>query len=195
MTNEEKNKHLDELLDSALLSYSAAEPRPGMETRILASLREAESKEVSRLWNLKWIWAGAALAAAVLLLVFARVSHHPAAIPGNAVAHRQSFTPSQRPAQQKLSAPENVVRHRPPKHAPIQIENAELPLSHRPAVFPSPSPLSEQEKLLLSYYARTPREELIAQSHADEPPVIDDDESHIAVPDLILVPQKSSNTR
>jgi hypothetical protein len=31
-------------------------------------------------------------------------------------------------------------------------------------------PLSDQEKLALRYLARTPREELVAQSHADPSP-------------------------
>jgi hypothetical protein len=35
----------------------------------------------------------------------------------------------------------------------------------------------------------------VAQSHPDEPPVSGEDESGIAIPDLVHVPQKSSNTR
>jgi hypothetical protein len=55
-------------------------------------------------------------------------------------------------------------------------------------------PLSEQERLLLSYYSVTPREEVIAQSHPDEPVVGDQDQTQ-AVPDLMHIPQKVSNTR
>src|SRR5258708_12720478 len=36
-------------------------------------------------------------------------------------------------------------------------------------VFPSPTPLTEQEKLLLQYLRATPREEVVAQSHPDNP--------------------------
>jgi hypothetical protein len=195
MTEHEENKHLDELLDSALSAYSAAEPEPGLETRILSQLREAEIKEAPQLWNFKWVSAGAAVIAAVLLLVLSRVSHHPAAIPDNTVAHTERPASSQTAVKQKLPGTKNGRHYRPQKHAPVHVENAALPLNQRPSVFPSPSPLSEQERLLLSYYARTPREELVAQSNPEEPPVIGDDESNIAIPNLISVPQKSSNTR
>jgi hypothetical protein len=49
--------------------------------------------------------------------------------------------------------------------------------------------------MLLQYYSRTPREEVIAQSHPDEPPVIDDQDQTEAIPDLMHIPQKLSNTR
>ncbi len=216
MTEHETNGHLDKLLDSALSAYSAVEPGPGLETRILANLREAESREASRPWRFKWMWAGAAVAAvaaAILLLVLPRMSHRPYTSPRNNLAHTQP------PAPQPVASPDNTLAHtqppappsitlqqRPPangsrphharqRSAVIPVENAVLPVNQRPAVFPSPSPLTEQEKLLLSYYARTPREELVAQSHPDALPGIDDDESQIAVPDLVSVPQKSSNTR
>jgi hypothetical protein len=35
-------------------------------------------------------------------------------------------------------------------------------------VFPSRAPLTKQERMLLSYLAGTPKEELIAQSHPDD---------------------------
>jgi hypothetical protein len=38
----------------------------------------------------------------------------------------------------------------------------------RQEIFPAPSPLSEQEKLLLRYLAGTPHEEVAAQSHGDD---------------------------
>jgi uncharacterized membrane protein YdfJ with MMPL/SSD domain len=214
MTEHEQNRHLDKLLDSALSAYSAVEPGPGLETRILANLREAESRKASRPWRFKWMWAGAAVAAvaaAILMLVLPRVSHRPYTAPQSNIAHTQA--PAQpvaspdnslahtQPApplitvQQRPSADGSSLRHGRQRSAAIPVENAALPINQRPAVFPSPSPLTEQEKLLLSYYARTPREELVAQSHPDEPPAIGDDESRIAVPDLISVPQKSSNTR
>jgi hypothetical protein len=194
MTEHETNRHLDELLDSALSAYSAVEPGPGLETRILANLREAESRKATRAWSFQWMWTGAAVLAAVLVLVVARISHKPVASSGNTIAHTQPAS-AETPARQKLPGSEKGARHRPQRHAAGQVENAALPLNQRPSVFPSPSPLSEQEKLLLSYYARTPREELVAQSHPDEPPAISDSDGDIALPDLVSVPQRSSNTR
>jgi hypothetical protein len=195
MSEHEKDRHLDELLDSVLSAYSAAEPGPGLESRILANLREAESRKTSRLPSLKWMWTAAAVAAAVLLLVLARVSHHPASIPGDTAAHTQPPAPMQPPVRQRLRVSKNGAVHRPQRQAAIRVEDASLPVNQRPSVFPSPAPLSEQERLLLSYYARTPREELVAQSHPEEPPATDDSDEDIRIPDLVSVPQKSSNTR
>jgi hypothetical protein len=42
MADQEKDKQMqiDDTLDSLLANYSSAEPRPGLETRILANMRE-----------------------------------------------------------------------------------------------------------------------------------------------------------
>lgn len=194
---EHQDKHLDELLDSMLSTYSAAEPRPDLETMVLAKLRDAENREESRSWNSRWLWAGAAVMAAAVLLIFLSTARHSRmAVPENVAVQKQPPAQSQPQEQQALPAGAgNMVHHQRQKHAPVRVENAGLALSQRPSVFPTPTPLSDQERLLLSYYARTPREELIAQSHPDEPPVIGDDENNVVLPDLVSVPQKSSNTR
>ena len=49
MIDPEKDKQMqiDDMLDSLLANYSSAEPRPGLETRILANLRgEAEKNRL-----------------------------------------------------------------------------------------------------------------------------------------------------
>jgi hypothetical protein len=89
----------------------------------------------------------------------------------------------------------NAENHRPKPRAASPAQDAALALHRRPPVFPTPTPLSEQERLLLSYYTHTPREELIAQSHPEDSPIAGEDQSNIAVPEMIFVPQKSSNTR
>ena len=46
MADQEKDRQMrSKMLDSLLANYSSAEPRPGLETRILANLRDAEKKE------------------------------------------------------------------------------------------------------------------------------------------------------
>ena len=47
MADQEKDKQMqiDEMLDSLLANYSSAEPRPGLETRILANLREQQKRK------------------------------------------------------------------------------------------------------------------------------------------------------
>ena len=49
MADQEKNKRMqiDDMLNSLLANYSSAEPRPGLETRILANLQEAAGNEIA----------------------------------------------------------------------------------------------------------------------------------------------------
>jgi hypothetical protein len=197
MTDREKDKHLDELLDSALAHYSAAWPRPGLETRILAEMREAEATAAAAWHSWRWLWGGAIAAAAALLIVLLAGRHSQIPVQGNNVARGQQSPTQVTPHVQSTApvtpnaavSPQRKIRVQPPAEA------VAFTIRRRPPVFPTPTPLSEQEKLLLSYYAHTPREEVFAQSHADEPPIAADDQTKIAVPDLIYVPQKSSNTR
>lgn len=207
MTELDHNQDLDKLLDSALAEYSSVEPRPGLETRILANVRAA-SKTASLPWKWRWLWAGTAAALAILLMVLFAGRRSVAPAPGDNVVQKKLPAEQPNPGTGKSSprrtpevsgpAPsdqENRVAAQRKMRGRPHPETVALKLEPRRAVFPTPAPLSEQEKLLLSYYAQTPREELIAQSRPEEPPVTLDDRSNIAVPELILVPQKSSNTR
>jgi len=202
MADHEKEKQMGEMLDSLLANYSSAEPRPGLETRILASLRAAPGREALRTpWNLRWLWAGGVLAAVivVVLVLIGRGRHAPQ--PSNTVVQMQQPVSSQPEIQRVGPETANTIpaSHRqklaPSHHQDVNLKDVNLALSQRPSVFPTPTPLSEQERLLLSYYSGTPREEVIAQSHADEPVVIVEDQSSVVLPDLVSVPQKSSNTR
>jgi hypothetical protein len=94
-----------------------------------------------------------------------------------------------------IARQETARIHRSKTSTQAPPQNATLALSQRPAVFPTPTPLSEQEKLLLSYLAGTPREEVIAQSHPEEPPVVGDQDQTEAIPDLTPIPKKLGNTR
>ena len=196
MADQEKDRQTDEMLDSLLANYSSAEPRPGLETRILANLREAEQKTPQGWWNFKWIWAGAVAAAVVIAMVLVNVRHRVTP-PTNTVA--KTISPAPQPEIQPdtpIVRTETVrIHRRKPSAVPTSQHSATLALNQRPAVFPTPTPLSEQERLLLQYYTRTPREELIAQSHPDDPPVMGNQDQTEAIPDLIHIPQKLSNTR
>jgi hypothetical protein len=213
MADQEKDKRMqiDDMLDSLLANYSSAEPRPGLETRILANLRDAEEKEAAHgWWNFKWLWVGA-VAAAIIVAAVLIGGRHRVEPPTHVIVKTSPAVPqpvikepnAQQPAVQSRApvavGPERVIhRHKTLAHEPQQ--DATLALSQRPAVFPTPTPLSEQEKLLLSYLAGTPREEVIAESHPDEPPVVGDQDQTEAIPDLslmpqALIPQKFGNTR
>jgi len=181
MADQEKDKQMDNMLDSLLAGYSSAEPRPGLETRIMATLRDAESREASRgWWNLKWVWAGAALAAIIVAGVLIGGKRHAAPPPRTVVQKTQPAV--QQPVVQQPNTQQPTVQSRVPavvgseqiihRHknlTPRPQQNATLALSQRPAVFPTPAPLSEQERLMFTYLENTPREVVVAQiPHTDD---------------------------
>jgi hypothetical protein len=173
MADQEKDKQMqiDETLDSLLASYSSVEPRPGLETRILANLRDAESGEASRgWWGFKWLWAGAALAVAMVVAFLLIGGRHQVSPPANTVV--QTLRPAvqqpviQEPGVQgsvpaKVGASPAVHRHK--TLAPVPPQSAILAVSQRPANFPTPAPLSEQERLMFTYLENTPQEIVVAQ--------------------------------
>jgi hypothetical protein len=167
MTDQDKDKRLDDLLESLLSTYSVAEPRPGLETRILAQVRSAAGEKRSWFWKWSWLGAGAAAIAAILLVVyFSRptAQRHPAPLV-SVKPLPQSHPPKmvERPAL-TIKVPD---RGQQPRHVAPE-ETDTLAARDRPAVFPTPVALSDQEKLFLRYLAGTPRDEVIAQSHSDE---------------------------
>jgi hypothetical protein len=170
MADQDKEKQLDQLLDSVLSQYSAVEPRPGLETRIMARIVEPGSASSRRL-VLRWLWAGAAataLAAIIIFGFFARPAMRTQPSPNRA---RTLPTPSLSPAPIAKTSPERIQSGhiRPAQRTSAAVGKVSR-VNVRQLVFPTPVPLSEQEILLLRYLSRTPRQELLAQSHPDPPP-------------------------
>lgn len=145
---------LDRELDAALAKYAAVKPRPGLEERILANLLSQQSHAVDRAW---WKWG---LAGALAAVVF--------------VAAVLAWSPSKPSPPQIVQYPSKIEQSPNPPHLPVVSKDAHPALQHatRPTrtaggrrahpaavaeanpkldVFPSPRPLSEQEKILESY--------------------------------------------
>lgn len=197
MAEHNKDQKLDALLDSLLRNYSAAEPRPGMETRILAGLKEVSARR--RPWYLApgWIWASAAAAvtAVVAFVLLSRPASrpHPANVGAVQQVSQQANPPAPvtQPEANSGVLPDKVAVKRPVRRGVVsKITEARL------EVFPSPSPLSDQEKMLLKYLANTPREELVAQSRPDETAAEDaGPQDQSALPAQGITNQRFSNTR
>lgn len=69
MENNERDRKLDQWLDEALSQYGAAEPRLGLEHRVLAHVRaEEQAREGRRSWW-RWMPAFAAIAAVLVVMV------------------------------------------------------------------------------------------------------------------------------
>lgn len=69
MENNERDRKLDQWLDEALSKYSAAEPRLGLEQRVLAQLRSEEKARAERRNWWRWMPAFAAIAAALIVAI------------------------------------------------------------------------------------------------------------------------------
>ena len=169
MTNHEDNweerDDLDRTLDAALSKYASVEPREGLEERILANLRQAERRSARSVW---WNW-GLAMITAFLVIAAALVWRWNQPTKTPVTVHR--WTVNHAPVTPDLAhrdrnnAPPRSLR-RTPRHQPEREVVAAHP---KLDVFPSPLPLSEQEKILASYVSQYPRHAaLVAEARMDD---------------------------
>ena len=172
---------LDHLIDSELARY--AEPRPGLEQRILARV-DAEAIRhpgtISR-WR-AWVIVGAVVASAILLLVTVPqlVHRQPAMNSATSTSPNHPHPPSSsenpsskiqvpiRPLPQTAKRTQNAVG------SDGTTKQEEKPPVPKLGVFPAPQPLSDQEQALVAL-ATAPsdaaRENLIASQHAMNAPL------------------------
>ena len=156
----------EHVLDEALATY--ADPQEAGQPRLLTAhvLAAVEARQRKRrLW---WSLAVAMPVAACLLLAALILQ------PGRNISHPQiAYQPATPVAQVKLprETPQAVVRpqrvHEPVRVAALPARNPKL------AHFPTPQPLSEQERLLIAFATQVPpseQEEVIkAQQEAEKP--------------------------
>jgi hypothetical protein len=129
---------LDRILDDGLGSYCGAEPRVGLERRVLAQVRSSGRRRAL------WLGWAAVAAAAVLLLAVALRSPHEPPRPAPVVA--------QMPAAElkKSVAPVPVAA----RHVTAKRRGATLP---KKDVFPSVvPPLTREERALVAWASKAP---------------------------------------
>ena len=159
----------DQWLESALIQFGKAEPRVGLENRLLANLRAERAQAYLRR---RWWRALGMVASLAAILVAVRVEERDrerkpestaATSTTNRAEARELFQP--RPIPQIVHPAREVVLRRP-AHRPTR----DLAVASTPklAQFPSPQPLSEQERILASYVAKYPEHAaLVAQARAE----------------------------
>lgn len=167
MADRESDDAIDQLLDSVLSQYSSVEPRPGLETRILASIADSRSAISSRHSILRWAWAAGIAAAFAAIAVFSLLSRPTPRAPQSSHAAQTRTQPAVEAPVVQVRHPQDdlrQVRAAHPRSATVRRARA---IDVRQEIFPTPVPLSEQEVLLLQYLSQTPRQEKLAQSHPD----------------------------
>jgi hypothetical protein len=155
------NSTFDREINAALAKYVAAEPRAGLEDRILANLRAERQHSSVRIG---WRWLAAGVAAVVIV---AALSLWKSAKPApDSATHQPAMT-----QQADKQTGTRIVAN----HASAPVSPAESTTRKRPGAlsapprqagprldhFPSPRPLTEEEKLLVRYVQDFPREAVV----------------------------------
>ena len=171
---------LDRLIDSELARY--AEPRAGLEQRILArvSVEAPARSSLFRGWRY-WALAGAVAAVIVLLISIPRFTHHK---PTVTMAHANNNANHAPAVSVKNTIPEvpGQLRHqtqatRRKQHAartPPGKEQFDNPHYPKLDVFPSAQPLSAEERTMADFAAHatpTGREALLVHDETKYAPL------------------------
>lgn len=148
--------HLEEWLDEALQQYGNAEPRAGLESRILTNLAAEEPRWFYQGW--RWALVGASLTILLTTIWFGIESRVPKTNEHALVPVQSQNAPNQ-PEVTSPSASNQSSRQsrRNQAHA---FTNAHL---RKPRLdqFPSPRPASEEELILAKYVERFPKEAML----------------------------------
>jgi hypothetical protein len=163
---------LDRELDAALAEYAAGEPRAGLEQRVLNNLQAEREKIASRTW---WRWpVTVALAAAVTIAVGVSLMWRSAKTSPVVSVDRPPTSVQSGAQDGPLLAGD--VRNPPPVISSARRNQRNRDRRRRPPLaagpkleqFPSPQPMSEQEKILASYVAQYPEHAaLIAEARTE----------------------------
>jgi hypothetical protein len=140
------NDALDRELDAALAQYGAVEPRAGLEQRVLAQLR-TEGGTVAHTW---WRWpAMVELAVAVaIVLGVSPVWRSPKTATEIAVDRLPSIVQSGLQSAKDIPNRPTHMKKTATRHSRRQ---SLAPVGPKLEQFPSPRPVSEQERILESY--------------------------------------------
>ncbi len=168
-----RDEEFDGLIDDALASYSRVEPRPGFEARVLAHVHGAPKRVL-------WPWAiaiPAALAIALVAGIGLRQSLPPPTVamakPPQAQLTVLASVPSRLPLADARGSEEPILRR---DREGAVVSNYVGQDTRRPAPrppralpkldrFPTPAPLTDQERVLLALAARSP--ELVREMFAE----------------------------
>lgn len=143
-----ENLALDHELDAALAKFAAVEPRAGLEERVLANLLAEKRHAVHRS---RWRWPAVATLAAVIAVSLFAIWR--SGKPAENIVEQNSSATTQTHRQDRTQIANNGDRSSIlPHKAPRRTTAVVVPAPKLDA-FPSPQPLSEQERMLTEYVA------------------------------------------
>lgn len=183
---------LDRMLDSALSTYAA--PSRGFEERLLRSM--ASIPGAVRMRRRRWLlWALALPAAACLILaIFVLQPRRPSQAAGVQRARKQATITRAVPGLRPEVSPLHVARQNQRKnssHLTLSASAAPLP---KLDVFPTPQPLTSEEKVLVETASGNPtaEREALLQSNAPVTPL---DIASLKIPPLVVSDEGKHMTR
>jgi hypothetical protein len=187
---QDENSERDRELDAALARYSAVEPRPGLEQRVLANLRAEQQLDAARGRRGWRALAALAVACSIAVIsaslltkskVFNLATAPVGGSRGDATNESRAGVATRRdtrkPASEGGRLPEPVrsterERDGVANHdGAAELRQTETADEVAPKLerFPAPEPLSEQEKLLVRFVEDDPQEAaLVAEARAEQ---------------------------
>ncbi|HTR25082.1 MAG TPA: hypothetical protein VMI10_13960 [Terriglobales bacterium] len=178
------NGEVDRWIDEGLSVYAKAEPRAGIEGRVLARLAEARSESRRGAWS----WGGWVLAGALGLIIVAvrwgvvdRRSLPPTSNVGPPIQKKDLSADGLRKSPDAIPVSHRLARKERARtwdtHRRESPQGEETPKMQQ---FPSAAPLNEQEEMLARYVREFPeRATLMAQVQTD---IRKDEEREMAAP-------------
>ncbi len=158
---------LDRLLDRALARYAAVEPRPGLEDRTLATLHTESSQPAKRWWRWGMVAATAAALAVAIALAF-RSERPPRPVLVKRSPAPEIVLPEPRHNNEAVKERAQFAHNQKPARTHSRPATAAVALNPKLDVFPSPRPLSEQERILKNFIQQYPRDAaLIAEARME----------------------------
>lgn len=160
---------LDEWLDKALHQYGNAEPRSGLESRILANLEVAGKRRVLLGNSYGWLLAGAS-AVALFIGIWLGTWHRtlPATKTQPTQQIAEDFGKQIGPKITSAARPRHTGRKLPPRRQTVAARDPELARGPRLDHFPSSRSPSEQEVLLTRYARQFPTEARLIAHEQDK---------------------------
>ena len=169
-----KDDALDRELNAALAKFVAVEPRTGLEQRVLANLRTEQKRAPRTFWQ---GWPAVATSAALAVVLSISAVWRSARPAHDVAVHRSPATTPTLPKPETQAANRGLSGSIPPRQAKLGRRNSPR-LVNRIAMiaasapkldrFPSPQPLSEQEKILQTYLSNYPEDAvLVARARAE----------------------------